>query len=759
MSHLKYIVLGALSLGALAIEPGTAEAALQNVTEAWCKPTGAEDQVIVAGASSTLIWKSSGELVLEPNNRVAPRIWSSGTAGAGARLCWSAAGVLSVHHASGATLWSRGDGVVPAPPIGDFRYEARPSLSGCTLSARYTVSPLIPAIPWFSVPTIEGQLWSEPGTCPEVSPTVAGNGWCMDTSASRTIVQNRWAELRWMTYGQLVLRATPGIRHHQLIWESPVDAQLGKKLCFEDTGRLAIYDAAGQAIWQTAAGAATSGHTLALDDCNLTINPLTGGAPIWTSSNRCPQTRLQLFPGELNQITLLPGTTDEILLENDRARLALQPDGNLVLRSVSGDEVWHSGLPANRGKRLSFQADGNLVIYDAANVPLWAPNVHDQGVSLLDLDGCAFGLKSPTATKWSQGMPTCPTSTITNTPAWSAPASGVLTVLRTPDSRLVWQGDGNLVLYTATGAPVWATNTWGHGKKLSFKANGNLVVSNASGNLWASGTTLVGDALPRVLILDRHCKLSIRGDAFPWYGSFSCTVVNYSYENAQGSSTIGVVVHTHLTATSNGSARLDSRTGIDVTIFDHDEEVLSATGYQIEGGGDSDPDAATALEILGESADLNLAIEVTFLERSQTFNVGPVPVTVTATATGEVGLAASFTDGALKLTPTARLDATVRAGVGADCGVASASAGIQGTVNLLELGLPIRLELFMSDGLPRYRVKGDLTIGTLSGALSLYAEATVGVWPAEYSGDWSHEIFRWDGYEESANLFEKTGGF
>jgi hypothetical protein len=56
--------------------------------------------------------------------------------------------------------------------------------------------------------------------------------------------------------------------------------------------------------------------------------------------------------------------------------------------------------------------------------------------------------------------------------------------------KLVFQSDGNLVLYNAAGQPLWASGTHGKGGNLlSLQLDGNLVLYNAAGQpLWASGT-------------------------------------------------------------------------------------------------------------------------------------------------------------------------------------------------------------------------------------------------------------------------------
>ena len=66
------------------------------------------------------------------------------------------------------------------------------------------------------------------------------------------------------------------------------------------------------------------------------------------------------------------------------------------------------------------------------------------------------------------------------------------TVLENELARLVFQGDGNLVLYRESGTdwePVWASNTAGKGaNSLSFQGDGNLVLYASGHPVWASNT-------------------------------------------------------------------------------------------------------------------------------------------------------------------------------------------------------------------------------------------------------------------------------
>ncbi len=782
MSPLKYIVLGALALAAVAFAPSTAEAGITNYTAPWCKPKGTSDQVIVKGAFASLIFRTDGDLVLEPTNHLVSRIWSSGTAGTGDQVCWTTDGTLAVRNAAGATLWSKSGGTVSnLPPSGEYAYTIAPTLTQCDLSATYKVygrysitgtfptfptSPTSPApagsqvTPWNSPLLFKSKLWTRAATCPVVSESVVGDDWCLDTAAERVVLESGSSRLVWRRGGQLALVGT-GLAEGRQVWATPAYGA-ATELCLEPSGRLAIFDAAKVPLWSTPADTATtSGHLFELDECDLAVKRADGDASLWTRANRCPQTT-----SPVNR-HWTAGTADLLILENATARLWYQPDGNLVLRSVSGDEVWHSAVVANRGKRLSFLSDGNLVIYDALDHAVWTSRTAARGVTALQLDGCAIALRASGETKWSRGGAACPSGDLTNTPAWSLPTSGNLTLLRTPESRLVWQADGNLVLYTASGVATWASNTSGAGKALSFQPDGNLVVYRVTGSdsaadaLWSSGTWYTAGA-SHALRLGDHCAFTISdlsGSDVKWTGSNACTLVNYTFERGDGDSTFGSALRTHVTAKDNGAARLRSDTSIDVTVLGARIELLGASADQTEGSGGAVANG-TSLAIFGESAvSVNATYEQTFFERSQTFMVGPVPVTVSVGVTGQLGVGLSFEGGALAITPVASIEATVQAGVGVECDVGGASAGVRGSLTLIAVQLPISLKLYFENGQPKFTLRGDLTLESLSGELSLYAEAYVKVCWWKVSADWSKELFRWKGVEWTRTLFSKSGSF
>jgi hypothetical protein len=71
-----------------------------------------------------------------------------------------------------------------------------------------------------------------------------------------------------------------------------------------------------------------------------------------------------------------------------------------------------------------------------------------------------------------------------STALWSAKTYGK------GGTKAYMQGDGNFVIYTASGSPVWSTGTAGNsGASLSVQDDGNVVIYSAAGKgLWSTGT-------------------------------------------------------------------------------------------------------------------------------------------------------------------------------------------------------------------------------------------------------------------------------
>jgi len=66
---------------------------------------------------------------------------------------------------------------------------------------------------------------------------------------------------------------------------------------------------------------------------------------------------------------------------------------------------------------------------------------------------------------------------------WASNTSGA------SPGQAVMQGDGNLVVYNASGVAVWSSGTWGHpGAYLVVQSDGNLVIYDGASPIWATNT-------------------------------------------------------------------------------------------------------------------------------------------------------------------------------------------------------------------------------------------------------------------------------
>lgn len=768
---LSTLTFSALTFGALALTAGAADAGITNQTATWCRNVGTADANILSSATATLVWKASGDLVLVPKNHFAPQIWSSGTAGTGKRLCFEASGDLTVYDAGNTKLWTKSDSTPPTVTHGDWTewpyfLKNTLSLTDCELSVKYTlvgqtraIPQPAPPYPIDQPPSYAGTRWTKGGICPIAAKSAIGNGWCITGAVGeQRILDNTWSELVWKPQdGRLVLRGK-GSTAGESLWMANAYAPNGR-VCFENTGRLSVFSASGAPLFQTDSGATTRGYELGLDDCRLTIRGLDGVGTRWDTAARCPQVQRRN-----NYEALVSSTAETVIMENDEAKLVYDKTGNLVLRGTDGAEYWSSGLHPGVGKRFAFQADGNLVVYNAQNQALWSSSTWGQGVSLLLLDGCSFSANatpdSQIIEKWSRGSKGCGQWGLSNSPAWSLTASGRSTILRAEESSLVWQHDGNLVLYTTSGQAVWSTHTFDRGKRLDFQADGNLVIYDASNTaIWSTGTWRNTSPVHNLKLGDRCTLTMAQNGATQWTGNTACRVLSYSFERKDGNDTFGAKLRTSLTAESGTNAHVQSSTGVDLKIFVAPREVFSATAYQSEtqsgAGGET-----TTLSIMGDTTvALGVTYPRTFLHQTRTFTLGVVPVVVTAAATGELSLTLGFSGDTLKLTPSMGLYATIEAGVGAGSGFAEASVGIRGSLTLIELALPVSLRVFNQSNVDKYQVKVDLDLASLSGSLSLYAKARIEVWGVEVSASWSKDLFSWSGIDWQKNLLDKTGDF
>jgi hypothetical protein len=180
---------------------------------------------------------------------------------------------------------------------------------------------------------------------------------------------------------------------------------------------------------------------------------------------------------------------------------------------------------------------------------------------------------------------------------------------------------------------------------------------------------------------------------------------------------------------------------------------------------DAEPDATTSsyglyiggAKVFGASGGVSLTKKVnlgerTFVKASTTVMMGPIPIDLEASATGNLGIDFALTGGTGQVSASATPWATVDGVVSAGIGVSWASVGVEGELLLVGLSTPGTVTIAHTAGRNfTYDAKLDLTLTALDGTVRLYAQGG----PYKVTKD----IFSWSGLSYSTTLGEKSGPF
>ncbi|MFF7632298.1 ricin-type beta-trefoil lectin domain protein [Kitasatospora sp. NPDC008050] len=328
----------------------------------------------VAVDSATLTMQPDGNLVLVPaSGRV---LWTSATAGhPGATATMQPDGNLVVYDPSGNALWASGSNGHPGSHAilqndGNLVvYDADSKVLWASGSSSYGVDTLGP---WIAVGT-----------------TLHAGGFLSAANG----------ELDMQGDGNLVLYSVT----HRALWSTVTWGHPGATATMQPDGNLVVYDASHNALWASGTNGHNSAHAVLQADNNFVVYDNQNNA-LWSSgTNRDAPT--------WRGIVLRAPASMNIWGQHDLAggsRLAMQPDGNLVLYSSTNHPLWAAGTNGHPGAHLQVQYDGNVVVYDTDNKALWS--THTDG----------------------------------NLQAY-----------------LVLQDDGNLVVYDWDGLPLWSSGTNG----------------------------------------------------------------------------------------------------------------------------------------------------------------------------------------------------------------------------------------------------------------------------------------------------------
>ncbi|MFQ1001654.1 hypothetical protein [Modestobacter sp. SSW1-42] len=209
-------------------------------------------------------------------------------------------------------------------------------------------------------------------------------------------------------------------------------------------------------------------------------------------------------------------TAGQWLMSADRTHgLTLQADGNLVAYGPNSRVLWNSRTYGNPGAVLRMQTDGNLVVYAASGAVLWHAGTYGNPGATLEVqdDGNVVLYRADRSAAWYTGWD--------RTSLFSGQYLGTGQQVTSANGRyhLVLQPDGNVVVYTAGGRPLFFTGSYG-AFQLLLQADGNLVAYNGVGYArWDSGTWREG--FSRLDVQDDGNVVLYRADGTPsWYSGW-----------------------------------------------------------------------------------------------------------------------------------------------------------------------------------------------------------------------------------------------
>jgi hypothetical protein len=213
--------------------------------------------------------------------------------------------------------------------------------------------------------------------------------------------------------------------------------------------------------------------------------------------------------------------------------------------------------------------------------------------------------------------------------------------------------------------------------------------------------------------------------------------------------------------TASGHGQVD----IPATFFSQSVDMFRMSGDVDVGAGT----AGVEIDVLGQvvesrSLQLNQGLSFPFagqfVQVTADFDVGPIPVTVTAIATGIliVQVLPKWQNDTLEfqVLPSATVEGALSAGTGASYDGYGASAGVDGSILAISLGAPLTATSTISSKAVTTTVKGNLQLRAMSGNVSLDAWVNI---PVIGTLSWTQPIYNWNGLSWSVPLFNETSTF
>ncbi|MFT3769165.1 MAG: hypothetical protein QM820_27315 [Minicystis sp.] len=695
----RYLLSILLGLATLLVWGQKAQAAtsLSSVSNScW---TTEQPFTLVDDEQAKLTWDVYGNLTLVNHNGGGTQVkWGLDSpvplTGANAgKLCFgNGRGRLRIHDATGNMIWVTGEYDAPNGIL---------SIDQCTVTIKSTSG----AVMWQeSTPECDRRRLPKP--------TVNK---CWSAADTQTILWDDEHQVQLIWFWGMLFVLVEG----DVVWKTPNNPRAPGQLCYQTDGNLVIYDSLGNmpsnAMW--ASGSNTSvPMVMSADECGVVFShtnytPPGQSAPVPRAYKRFGGTCEQ---PAINQgwcrTSAVPGT----IVRSASSHVDWTSDGKLKLYDAVEAVAWQSN--SQTGQTLCFQNDGNLVVYSSSGTTLWADGAVSPKPQQLNLDGCTFSsvigkiatlcsLYHQDAVKECNPLSHC---TAEEQDDWN---TATLFCIGSSSSYTRWK-----MTPSTCAAPL----PGGGFSYLKERKDGN---STFGAQLWIVGAALQAQGID-----------TLKGRVA---GTGAMNGVNADLPTGTPPA---------------GYFEVLGDAGAGATLFGQSFTVMEANGFVENLDGPVDSFTLTAMGAtvysLGGSGVVNKSVSKDFFELDETYMIGPIPVTMTATVSGKVGLSfnAYGTSDSLTttMTPYASLDLEASVGVG----VSGASAGVEGELNLVQLSFPYELSI-TSFANRTYKNAIDFQVSTLSGEIDLYAE--LGFLKAK------KEIASFGGFSTGTRLYAYSG--
>lgn len=186
------------------------------------------------------------------------------------------------------------------------------------------------------------------------------------------------------------------------VWKSDTSGAVDR-LAMQTDGNLVLYNASNAPIWQTGTYGNPGAYLTIQTDGNLVLyNQF--NSPLWAVNKLHNPDLLAYVNTSLYGLSMQPRQSLETA--NRKYRFIQQLDGNAVLYNVALNKaLWHTGTAGRNNAKLSLQPDGNLVLYSPSGQPLWNTNTHIRGLSRLTIqpDGNLVLYDAANRPTWATG--------------------------------------------------------------------------------------------------------------------------------------------------------------------------------------------------------------------------------------------------------------------------------------------------------------------------------------------------------------------